>query len=293
MDKIIEAAKAGKEIINEVNEKSGLFMQLLNSIPWYRANKLLIESIENDPNLDDVQKAALLYQHKAVKKAAINLNQIYNSADLFLKCKGTSFKEKKINDDWFGMYNDIAKNISDEEMQIIWAKILASECVKPNSISKKLLSILQVIDTETAKVFSNLCRYGIYLDFNDGRHFFFIPSKDMTDVDNVQSLKDYASISYVDELNLKSLGLIELDNNDKFRLENKSDMVFHYYNATIHVKSNGNNVNIGKIMFTNYGNQLANVLYDDAENQKPDGRFLEFLIEYFRSCEKYEVRIVE
>lgn len=294
MNKIIEAVKTGKEIADGVNEKSGIFMEILNSIPEYRANKLFIENVENDPNLDYTQKMALLYQHKAVKKAAINLNQIYNAADLLLKDKGTSLEEKVPDDDWFGMYNDIAKNISDEEMQVIWSKILASECINSNSISKKLLSILQIIDAKTAKAFSKLCSYSIYIELKIGRKFIFIYPHKLLFADKVQSLENYFSntISYEDILNLQSLDLITYDclNQYAYKL---SEIDFHYYNATIHVKSSNDNISVGCVMLTNEGNKLAEILYDDMENQKADDKFLEFLIDFFKLYGKCEAEIIK
>lgn len=293
MNNIIKAAKTGKEIADGVNEKSGLFMEILNSIPEYRANKLFIECVENDPNLDYTQKMALLYQHKSVKKAAINLNQIYNAADLLLKYKGTSLEEKEPNDDWFGMYNDIAKNTSDEKMQTIWAKILASECINPNSISKKLLSILQVIDAESAKAFSQICRHSIYTRNKANRNFIFIYPTPPLFKEKVQPLENYASniINFTDKLNLQSLGLITVDEINQYGLSG-SESDFHYYNTTIHVKSSKDTIPIGGIVFTTPGNELANVLYDDMENQKDDSKFLDFLIDYYKLYEDCEAWIV-
>lgn len=294
MNKIIEAAKTGKEIADGVNEKSNIFMEILNSIPEYRANKLFIESVENNPNLDYAQKMALLYQHKSVKKATINLNQIYNATDLLLKDKGTSLEEKEPNDDWFGMYNDIAKNISDEEMQVIWSKILASECINPNSISKKLLSILQVIDAESAKAFSKLCRYSIYANYERRRKFIFIYPKTILFKDKIQSLENYFSniLSYGDILNLQSLDLIAYDSINQY-LYKIPEIDFHYYNTTIHIKSSNDEILTGSVTLTNEGNKLADILYDDMENQKGDSKFLDYVMDFFKLYGKCEVEIIK
>lgn len=49
-------------------------------------------------------------------------------------------------EEWLSRFFDSAKHISDEEMQIIWGRILAEETAYPNSVPKSLIHSLSIID---------------------------------------------------------------------------------------------------------------------------------------------------
>lgn len=70
----------------------------------------------------------------------------------------------KINDipvspEWSSRFFDYAQNICDEEIQIIWGKILAQETATPGKFFKRTLSVLHNMEPIEAKLFAELCQF--------------------------------------------------------------------------------------------------------------------------------------
>ena len=58
--------------------------------------------------------------------------------------------------DWTARFFNYMQDVSSEEMQSLWAKVLAGEIERPGSISIRSLSILRNLDQATAKLFQKL-----------------------------------------------------------------------------------------------------------------------------------------
>ena len=59
--------------------------------------------------------------------------------------------------DWTARFFTDVQDVSSEEMQVLWARVLAGEVKKPGSASIKTLSILKSLDRSTAALFRRLC----------------------------------------------------------------------------------------------------------------------------------------
>ena len=59
--------------------------------------------------------------------------------------------------DWTARFFNYIQDVSSEEMQSLWAKVLAGEIERPGSVSIRSLSILRNLDQATAQLFQNLC----------------------------------------------------------------------------------------------------------------------------------------
>ena len=82
-----------------------------------------------------------------------NIVSIYTTAIKELKnLQDTSVPEvKSIDPDWSARFYDYAKDCSNEEIQILWAKILAGECCG-KEYAKRTLWTLHNIETSEAKI---------------------------------------------------------------------------------------------------------------------------------------------
>ncbi|MCL2443216.1 MAG: DUF2806 domain-containing protein [Treponema sp.] len=61
--------------------------------------------------------------------------------------------------DWFMRFFDSVGNISNENLQNLWAEILAGEVQKPNSCSLRTLDIIRNMNQNEAKIYTELCKY--------------------------------------------------------------------------------------------------------------------------------------
>ncbi len=67
---------------------------------------------------------------------------------------------ENIEDDWVTNFFDKSRIVSNEEMQTIWASVLAGEANKPGSFSKRTVNLLGDLDKRDAELFQTLCRLG-------------------------------------------------------------------------------------------------------------------------------------
>ena len=59
--------------------------------------------------------------------------------------------------DWTARFFNYIQDVSSEEMQLLWAKVLAGEVEQPGSVSIRALSILRNMDRSSAELFRTLC----------------------------------------------------------------------------------------------------------------------------------------
>ena len=71
--------------------------------------------------------------------------------------------------DWTARFFNGVQDVSSEDMQLLWARVLAGEVERAGSTSMRTLSILRNFDKTTAEIFKKLCSLIIirYIDNND------------------------------------------------------------------------------------------------------------------------------
>lgn len=97
--------------------------------------------------------------------------------------------------DWFVRFYETVGNVSDEEMQLMWAKILAGEVNKPNSFSLGTLDVMRNLDKQDAELFAKICKHCI--QSSEG---LYLPNYD-------NFLKN-AGITFSEILRLDEIGLV-------------------------------------------------------------------------------------
>ena len=95
------------------------------------------------------------------EKRVRNLAQIVEKARLALPPGQVPDVEPDMA--WTSSYSEAAQDISDEDMQELWARVLAGEVEKPGSTSVRTLAILRNLDQSTAKLFRRLCSIAVSL----------------------------------------------------------------------------------------------------------------------------------
>lgn len=123
-------------------------------------------SIESTANFKQQLKQVLLEDtidasHSIrAKRQFDNVASIYAQASIELQMI-ENIDETPVSQDWSARFFDYSKDISDEEAQIVWAKILAGEIIKPGSFYKRTLSVLRDIEPFEARWFVNVCQFVI------------------------------------------------------------------------------------------------------------------------------------
>ena len=100
--------------------------------------------------------------------------------------------------DWIARFFRIAEDITTEQMQALWGKVLAGEVKRPGSFSLRTLDVLKNISQKEADIFVRLARIAV----QDGS-ILFIP-----DIDNESFLEKRFGIRSIDLILLREIGLI-------------------------------------------------------------------------------------
>lgn len=174
-------------------EIKAISMELRNNIDIpieYNGTEVVINNYDFEPILKRASNR-LAFQEVCKQE---NIESVIENAFEELKDKEVESYEK-IDKDWMLRFINSVEDISNEDMQKLWAKILAGEVVKPNSFSLRTLEVLRSINKNEAELFSRLCNVVL------NKSFVYC---------NNEIIQKYG-ITYNDILRLDECGLVNSD----------------------------------------------------------------------------------
>ena len=126
--------------------------------------KLEMEKERDEYQMEKRMRDFLLDQMMSGELSPREQRQRRNAADVYACAAGElagvdSVPDEPVNPDWAARFFDCVKDVSDDEIKIIWAKILAGEIKSPGSYSKSTLNALWNLDAEDASAFVRLCGF--------------------------------------------------------------------------------------------------------------------------------------
>lgn len=149
-----------------------------------------------EASLDKRVLARLTFQEE---KRQSNVEQITQFAAEELS-DATDKIEGDVDSDWITRFFRIAEDISIEQMQSLWGKVLAGEVKKPGSYSLRTLELLKNITQTEAALFVRVAKYAM-INANGDSVCIFNP-------DSGISLKQNHNITFDDLLLLRHLNII-------------------------------------------------------------------------------------
>lgn len=108
-----------------------------------------------------------------VVRERINLDNISQIAADKLKLnssvneRGASEKEEIISDDWLNAFEREASDLSSDQMQLLFGRILAGEIERPKSFSVRTIKLMGQLDNDAAVLFHRLCSLSVSLRLPD------------------------------------------------------------------------------------------------------------------------------
>jgi hypothetical protein len=136
---------------------------------------LVVEEINKQTNIESIAEKCLEYMDKDF------------------------VQEEEVDDDWLYTFRDSVKNISSEELQAIWAKLLANEIQSPSSYCLRTLNTLKNMNSYEAEVFKKFIKLTI-TDKDNTKRF---------STRDVDILRKYNINKYIDIKLLEEIGLIQ------------------------------------------------------------------------------------
>lgn len=158
----IAGSAAGVVLINKISDAVGWYVAPRQTVRMALGeSKADLIRAKSKAEIADIEAADLIQRaefRSAVEQIVqqANLESIISKALLKL---GECANPQDMERDWICNFLDRCRNVSDEEMQNLWANILAGEASEAGSFSRKTVNIMADIDANYAKLFSTYCRY--------------------------------------------------------------------------------------------------------------------------------------
>lgn len=223
--------------------------------------------IAQNDSLSDLEKAALYSESRKIIKQYINQSKIIKQALPFIKNRPSS----NIDYDWLLLFFEYAKNISNEQIQKIWGIILAEKYNGNDSVNRRLIYCLYMMDAKMAMLFEKICYQTVILisEYDHGhihKEIEYIPL-DLSMKDLVSLIfqeLEFSSYDTADLELLEEIGLITYNEKEynTYQIKNGSYIVIN--NTTHHLKldneKNDNNLRLSHIKFTTVGKTLYKIL---------------------------------
>lgn len=256
--KIAQArAEEMKIIANAVNEN----FQLTGSIE-YKKDKITISSpkeipIEKqnplllNPPIEERAQERLNFQDA---KKQLNIENITAFAAEELKNE-PPITDEALDEDWTTRFFGIAEDISNEEMQALWGKILAGEIKQPKTYSLRTLELIRNLSKIEANTFMKVANFAI----KSGNANYLFTGK------NDEILKEKYNINYSDRALLTEIGLIQPGTFVNYQLlqqPNDSQRIFTsgHIIIIVKIKANTPTVQMPVDVFSNSGNELLRLI---------------------------------
>jgi len=211
------------------------------------------------------QRAVVRFVAEEAKKQA-NIESITRKA---LDELNEDAQPQDMEDDWIVNFFDKCRLVSDEEMQGLWAKVLAREANSPGKYSRRTVNFLSSMDKSEAMVFTHLCSFAwsigtiVPLVYDIGNEIY------------VKKQITFSSLKHLDEI-----GLITYNDVTGFaQLECPKVLKTFYCGTPINVefkKDIDNKLPLGKVLLSRTGKELAPIT-----GSRPNPEFLDYVLDYW------------
>lgn len=146
-------AKAKQEEIKLIGEA---LTENINLPSKYENGKVSFDITSADELLKRTGNRVLFSEMRKQQNIESIIAETYNQLE-----KEESVTDEPVSQDWLFQFFDNAGDISDENMQKIWSRILAGEIIKPNTYTLRTLTTLKNITSNEAKLFQEVAPFVI------------------------------------------------------------------------------------------------------------------------------------
>lgn len=252
-DSKLEARADTKDMVNVANR---LFEKISNSVgkvdvPVHEvrmakaAEKAQSMKAETEAALPAIQERAVERFIQQETRKQENLESIIGKAKEFLSPEG---EPEQLDEDWLHEWTERASKVSDEELQSLWARVLANETNTPGSFRKSVLHTVAMLEKVDADNFTKLCQFVVHVGG---------PVPLVLDIQ--QKIYTDAGLSFAILGDLEALGLVFHNSTDKFFIRGfpkKFDIQYGPLSLQVELPKRKKELLMGQVRFTKVGEQL-------------------------------------
>ena len=154
------------KLIETIGDQIGLFLEPTHirrkgqaeadvtvAAPRAKADIEVVQ-LQNKLALHKIQDRADERVRRLKAKRQKNLEAIAAQAALQLPAH---VSDQPVDEDWVAQFLDHCQDVSNENMQSVWARLLAREVGKPGSFSLRTLALVRVMSRNDADMFTRFC----------------------------------------------------------------------------------------------------------------------------------------
>lgn len=212
--------------------------------------------IEYETETELIQRTKERLYHQEINRQ----RNIEDIAEKTIPLLPDEVSEQPLDEDWRTRFFNKVQDISEEETQEIWAKILAGEITKPGKISMRTLEVVSNINKEEAELFEKACALTTANSY----------------ILKLKENLDSFGIQFKDLLTLRDANLMHSSDNlviisRKITLPNQSLFVqqigTNFYQLNADEKFKEDEIKFPQLSLTKAGEELCSILNIDL-NQK-------------------------
>ena len=216
---------------------------------------------ESEIEITDLQRRARWRRMEEDEKHQKNMEDITAKSLPDLK---EDAQPESMDNDWAANFFDKARLVSDEEMQSLWARVLAGEANTPGTYSKRTVNFLTDLDRAEATLFTKLC--GFVWMIGDIVPLVF---HDSAEIYNRHGI-NFGSLDHLD-----SIGLVQFGKMMSFsaKIPKRFPVAYYGRRLTLEMPNDADNsLPIGTVTLTRTGRELAPLC-----GSQPVGGFWEYV----------------
>jgi len=221
---------------------------------------------EGRVKISEIEERALERMVREEGKRQENIEDITAEATKHLK---ENAKPENVDNDWISNFFDKARLTSDDQMQQLWAKVLAGEANNPGKFTKKTVELVSQIEKSDAEMFAKLCTTVWMIG---------VPTAIIFDEqhETTQNIgHSFDSLSHLDDLGFITFGSV--GGFMRTNLPNSFNIV--YFGAVVGIEINGNapyQLSTGRVKLSKVGEQLASI-----SHTKPSKEYLDYVLNHW------------
>ena len=159
---------------------------------------------------------------------------------------------EELEEDWVANFFKQCDTVSDQEMQSLWARLLAGEASKPGSFSRRTVNFVSTIDKKDAALFTRFCQFVWMIG---------TPTPLIFDVQDEVYAK--AEVTFSDLKHLDAIGLISFESLSGYVKKGfRKNAVVFYYGRPFLIEfpnDDSNQLQVGHVLLTNTGSELVDI----------------------------------
>lgn len=262
----VDLTKAATVLVQKIAAAIGSWHKPTGIVREARANaQAQIINAETEVKVNEIQQRGIARFTEQQYRNQANIEKI---TGLAIQSLNEDAKPEEMDEDWIAHFFSKCEIVSDEQMQILWGRILAGEANKPRTFTKRTLDIVSAMDKADAELFTRICQFTF---ISCGRSVLFF--------DNLNNSIYKAKIGVDDIVNLQAMGILVYQGNLTGAEWNQSRVQIFYFDRAIEcVLKKPYKIKAGRIIFTQSGEQLARIC-----RAIPNAEFYRHLIEQLES----------